>query len=156
MFWIIWGNFGFSYGPIDRAEAMNWRSHGIKSVLLLTSRKEDAKKYNCLKLFRFKLRVEEVPYSTAFNVEMLKEICTWIHDNIDNFRPVVAVCEEDPTIVSSFLAAYLLFRGASLAAVLTFFHRKRSRKLFPIPIVLPTRDQIGILRRFEEEILWSK
>ena len=35
MFWIIIGVLAGSYGPVDRAEAMSWRSNGIKKVLLL-------------------------------------------------------------------------------------------------------------------------
>jgi len=146
LFWIIIGALAGSYGPVDRTEAMRWRSNGIKRVLFLVTDKSTVEKYKEYKLFGFKYRVEEYDPKLPLSVEKLKEISAWIHKNIGNFMPTVIVCEENPTIASTFLAAYLIYRGIALVSILMLFMKKSKY------VVMPTQEQISLLSLFEVEM----
>ena len=143
MFWIIWGVLAGSYGPVTRAEAYTWSSNGIRKVLILVRDLEEARKYDEFKVFRLKFRFEEFDPTIQYSIEKLDEISSWIHNNIDNFEPTAVVCEDEPTMASMILAAYLIFRGMPLIKIIMYFHRKRKY------IVMPTKEQRDLLSYYE-------
>ncbi len=143
MFWIIWGVLAGSYGPVNRTEAYTWSSNGIKKVLILVRDLGEARKYEEYKVFRLKFRFEEFDPTIQYSVEKLDEISGWIHHNIDNFEPTAVVCEDDPTMASMILAAYLIFRGMPLFKIIMYFHRKRKY------IIMPTKEQRDLLSYYE-------
>lgn len=143
MFWIIIGVLAGSYGPVDRAEAMSWRSNGIKKVLLLIKKRERASKFLKFKIFGFKYRIEVLEEECCLSTGKLLDLSKWIHNNIDNFQPTIVICEDDPTLTTTVLAAYLVYRGFTLPSVLMLFLKKKKY------IIMPTKQQVELLRMFE-------
>ncbi|RLE67420.1 MAG: hypothetical protein DRJ34_04775, partial [Thermoprotei archaeon] len=51
--------------------------------------------------------------------------------------------EDDPTLTTTVLAAYLVYRGFTLPSVLMLFLKKKKY------IIMPTKQQVELLRMFE-------